>query len=272
MIPVRALCRDRMHRNRGVCAHRSVLFIGPPGVGPRRRGLNGSCQNPAPTYGGADAHSPVRDLSGRRDVPRGRYRDCRNCWSGSATRSSSPPARPAAARCTSTPAISAQATALVRHHVEVFERSGCDAVVAPSGSCVGSVRHQHAMVARRAGDDRRWPQRAEARRGAHLRAVRTVGRRARRDRCRRVLPAPGHLSPDLPLAAAAARRRQAAATAAPGARADVGGAAERRDLLRLRRHVRDQERRHLDRDAGRQDVGGHRTRAPRCAPPATVRA
>ncbi|BBY63885.1 (Fe-S)-binding protein [Mycolicibacterium helvum] len=46
-----------------------------------------------------------------------------------------------------------QAADLVRHHVEVFEHSGCDAVVAPSGSCVGSVRHQHAMVARRAGDD-----------------------------------------------------------------------------------------------------------------------
>jgi L-lactate dehydrogenase complex protein LldE len=43
------------------------------------------------------------------------------------------------------------AAVLVRHHVEVFER--CDVVVAPSGSCVGSVRHQHAMVARRAGDE-----------------------------------------------------------------------------------------------------------------------
>jgi L-lactate dehydrogenase complex protein LldE len=47
----------------------------------------------------------------------------------------------------------AEATALVRHHVEVFETARCDAVVAPSGSCVGSVRHQHAMVARRAGDE-----------------------------------------------------------------------------------------------------------------------
>jgi L-lactate dehydrogenase complex protein LldE len=46
-----------------------------------------------------------------------------------------------------------EATALVRHHVEVFEDADCDAVVAPSGSCVGSVRHQHAMVARRAGDE-----------------------------------------------------------------------------------------------------------------------
>jgi L-lactate dehydrogenase complex protein LldE len=47
----------------------------------------------------------------------------------------------------------AEAARLVRHHVEVFERSGCDAVVAPSASCVGSARHQHAWVARRAGEN-----------------------------------------------------------------------------------------------------------------------
>ncbi|HEY5853761.1 MAG TPA: (Fe-S)-binding protein [Aldersonia sp.] len=46
-----------------------------------------------------------------------------------------------------------EATGLVRNHVEVFENAGCDYAVAPSGSCVGSVRHQHAMVARRAGDE-----------------------------------------------------------------------------------------------------------------------
>ncbi|MDQ1411739.1 MAG: L-lactate dehydrogenase complex protein LldE [Acidimicrobiaceae bacterium] len=40
---------------------------------------------------------------------------------------------------------------LVRHHVEVF--SSYDLIVAPSGSCVGSIRHQHAMVARRAGQE-----------------------------------------------------------------------------------------------------------------------
>jgi L-lactate dehydrogenase complex protein LldE len=44
----------------------------------------------------------------------------------------------------------ADATALVRRHVDVFEPY--EAVVAPSGSCVGSVRHQHEMVARVAGD------------------------------------------------------------------------------------------------------------------------
>ncbi|MBY8875068.1 (Fe-S)-binding protein [Micromonospora sp. PLK6-60] len=45
-----------------------------------------------------------------------------------------------------------QAVPLVRRHVRTF--APYDVVVAPSGSCVGSVRHQHAMVARRAGDER----------------------------------------------------------------------------------------------------------------------
>jgi L-lactate dehydrogenase complex protein LldE len=48
---------------------------------------------------------------------------------------------------------------LVRRYVEVFEN--CDAVVIPSGSCAGSVRHQHAMVARRFGDEQ-LARRAEA--------------------------------------------------------------------------------------------------------------
>ena len=39
---------------------------------------------------------------------------------------------------------------LVRNHADAF--AGYDAIVAPSASCVGSVRHQHAMLARRAGD------------------------------------------------------------------------------------------------------------------------
>ena len=45
-----------------------------------------------------------------------------------------------------------EAVPVVRHHVDVFDPSQFDVAVAPSGSCVGSVRHQHAMVARRAGD------------------------------------------------------------------------------------------------------------------------
>ena len=38
---------------------------------------------------------------------------------------------------------------LIKHHAEVFDPY--DAIVAPSGSCVGSVRHQHSFVASRAG-------------------------------------------------------------------------------------------------------------------------
>jgi L-lactate dehydrogenase complex protein LldE len=43
-----------------------------------------------------------------------------------------------------------QALPLIKQHVQVFEPY--DVIVAPSGSCVGTVRHQHAQVARRAGD------------------------------------------------------------------------------------------------------------------------
>lgn len=43
-----------------------------------------------------------------------------------------------------------EAVPLVRNTVAAFE--GYDAVVVPSGSCAGSVRHQGAMVAKRAGD------------------------------------------------------------------------------------------------------------------------
>lgn len=45
----------------------------------------------------------------------------------------------------------AMALPLVRHFVETFEPY--ELVVAPSGSCVGSVRHQHATIAREAGDE-----------------------------------------------------------------------------------------------------------------------
>jgi L-lactate dehydrogenase complex protein LldE len=45
-----------------------------------------------------------------------------------------------------------QAMPLVRNHVAAFE--GYDAVVAPSGSCSASVRHQHADVAERFGERR----------------------------------------------------------------------------------------------------------------------
>ena len=45
-----------------------------------------------------------------------------------------------------------EAIPTVRNFVDVF--GGYDAVVAPSGSCVGSIRHQHAGIADRSGDAR----------------------------------------------------------------------------------------------------------------------
>ena len=42
-----------------------------------------------------------------------------------------------------------QTLTLVERFVKVF--TPYDAIVAPSGSCVGSVRHQHAMIAKRFG-------------------------------------------------------------------------------------------------------------------------
>ena len=62
------------------------------------------------------------------------------------------------------------AVPLIRHHAEVFDPY--DAIVAPSGSCAGSVRHQHAMVATRSPD--LTPSRASrcASRSARARMVR----------------------------------------------------------------------------------------------------
>jgi len=61
---------------------------------------------------------------------------------------------PAGQTCCAQPMVNTgyleEAVPVVRSFVEAF--AGYDAVVAPSGSCAGSVRHQHALVARRAGD------------------------------------------------------------------------------------------------------------------------
>jgi L-lactate dehydrogenase complex protein LldE len=44
-----------------------------------------------------------------------------------------------------------EAVSIVANHVRAF--SGAEAIVAPSGSCVASIHHQQAAVARRAGDE-----------------------------------------------------------------------------------------------------------------------
>jgi L-lactate dehydrogenase complex protein LldE len=43
-----------------------------------------------------------------------------------------------------------QAAPMVRSFVEAF--ADCNLIVSPSGSCVGSIRHQHRLVAEQAGD------------------------------------------------------------------------------------------------------------------------
>ena len=62
---------------------------------------------------------------------------------------------PAGQTCCAQPMVNTgyldEAVPVVRNFVESF--AGYDAVVTPSGSCAGSVRHQHSIVARRSGDD-----------------------------------------------------------------------------------------------------------------------
>jgi L-lactate dehydrogenase complex protein LldE len=61
---------------------------------------------------------------------------------------------PEAQTCCAQPMVNTgyldEAVPVVRTFVDAFE--GYDAVVTPSGSCAGSARHQHSVVARRSGD------------------------------------------------------------------------------------------------------------------------
>ena len=162
--------------------HRQVIFQ--PELEVRRSSQSGSRARRGAAPSGtrrersADADRAVRDLPGRHAVPRRRQGHRRRCWSGSATRSCSRGRRPAAARCTSTPATSARRCRWSASTSRRFD-AATTSMVAPSGSCVGSIRHQHAMVARRAGDDAL----ADARRGAwppaRYELSRVPGRRAR---------------------------------------------------------------------------------------------
>jgi L-lactate dehydrogenase complex protein LldE len=61
---------------------------------------------------------------------------------------------PSAQTCCAQPMVNTgyldEAVPVVRTFTEAF--AGYDAIVTPSGSCAGSARHQHALVARRSGD------------------------------------------------------------------------------------------------------------------------
>ena len=85
-----------------------------------------------------------------------------------------------------------EAIPLVRRFVEVF--SPYEAVVAPSGSCVGMVRELYPTAAELAGD---WwlAEKVEALAPQSLRALGVPGEEARGDGRRSVLPAQGNLPP-----------------------------------------------------------------------------
>ena len=85
------------------------------------------------------ARSRSSSPASRHAVPAGRAGGGASCWSGSGTRWSSRRSRPAAGRCTSTPAIArgAGAGAPLRGRVR-----GREAVVTPSASCAAMVREQ----------------------------------------------------------------------------------------------------------------------------------
>lgn len=46
-----------------------------------------------------------------------------------------------------------EAVPVIANHVKAFESAEYDVAVAPSGSCVASVKHQHPMIARRVGNE-----------------------------------------------------------------------------------------------------------------------
>ena len=111
------------------------------------------------------------------------------CSSGWAARSSSGAEQTCCGQMHGNSGYEDEAAALLERFARVFE--GAEAVVSPSASCAGFVRERL------------------RRRAAGPRAHAVPHRRARRRGRRRVVPAPGHAAPDLPLAARAPGRRRA---------------------------------------------------------------
>ena len=135
---------------------------------------------------------------------------------------------------------------------------GAETVVSPSASCARTVRER----------DARW---ADSTRPPVHELTELLVDSSARGRRRR-LPAPGHLPPDVPLAAPAAGRRPAAAPAARGARPRAGGAARGATSAAAsagRSRSRTPTRRSR---CSRTSSRTCRTRAPRCASRPTTRA
>ena len=160
---------------------------------------------------------------------------------------------PEAQTCCAQPMVNTgyldEAVPVVRTFVDAF--AGYDAVVTPSGSCAGSARHQHAIVARRSGDPALARAVAEVSPRVHelteflvdVLGVEDVGASFPH----RVTYHPTCHSLRM---LGVGDRPTRLLRAVRGLRA--GRPAEGRGVLRLRRHLRGQERRHVGRDGLRQ--------------------
>ena len=146
---------------------------------------------------------------------------------------------------------------LARRFVDIFARDdGVDAVVSPSSSCVGWVRVLLPEVAREAGDEQ-LARDAEALGGRFFELSEFLVRRLGVEDVGATFPRRVTLHPTCHSQRVTrvgdAPQRLLAHVRGPRAAGAAGG----RRVLRLRRHVLDQERRCLPGDAGRQ-VRQHR--------------
>ncbi len=183
-------------------------------------------------------------LPGRRAGRRSR------CSSGSGSRSTSRPSRRAAARCTATRATSSRPR---RSRAGSCARSATRRRSSrPSASCAGMVREAYPRLAALAGDEDLARAAADVVPRVYELTeflVDVLGRRGRR----RLVPAPG----DATTRRATRCARSTSATGRCGCCGRCAGSTSsssrrRERVLRVRRHVRGQERRHVDGDALRQ--------------------
>ena len=202
----RARCAPSSWRRRTVAPLRAAA---PDRAGRRLTRCGSPCSSPASTT------RCSRRSARRSSAPR-------VAW---VTRSSSRRRRPAADRCTSTPATATACIPLVDGFTAAF--AGYDAVVTPSAVVRRDGPPPSRDGGRLGGGDpgAPGPRGAGGRRDpAGLRADRVPGRRPGRDRRRRPLPAHGDVPSDLPLASACS----GSATARSGCCAAVDGARPRR--------------------------------------------
>ena len=157
----------------------------------------------------------------------------------------------------------AEALPLMRRMLEVFRGSGLDL------RAVGVVRRDDAGSlsedGRRSPATRRCRPAVEDFLGRVFEFSELLVDKLRRHRRRRVVPAHRHAAHVLSLAAVAAPHRPAGAAARRGARPRARRAAAPRRVLRLRRHVRGEERRRVDGDGRTTRSRASPEPAPTCA-------